>query len=301
MVILTKERMCVDCGCRFVAAKGKASVRCKPCQRLFVRREARDRDNSRYARQRAQRAICIATGVQDCDVLRDNGHRCQCCRRVLFLDAGRASYLCHECRRYSDAAATTVDVISFIVKAVVEIRCPCAVCGSEVPATRKTIYRKTCSDECKNELNRQRARDKYELKTGVRLRPASGDRPCRLCDRTITPDVALGRGRSVCDYCNLHRGTFKSRAIMYGVRYEHVSRAAVFRRDAWRCQLCGKKVLKKAKRCKATRRLHPRTASLDHIVPMSKGGPHVELNVQCACLECNVRKQARMIGQRRLF
>jgi len=297
MVILTKERICIDCCCRFVAANGKGSVRCPPCQKLFVKSETRDRDNARRTRQKAGASICKVIGMPRCDVLRDNGHRCHACGRVLFLSNGRAAHYCHECRPYSDAASMAIDVLSFIIETTIQLRCSCVVCGDEVPPGRATI----CSTECSNEQGRRKSRLKYELATGVRLRPASGDRPCRLCDRIISPDVALGRGRSVCDYCNLHRGTFKSRAMMYGVRYEHVSRAAVFRRDAWRCQLCRKKVLKKAKRCSVTKRLHPRTASLDHIVPMVKGGPHVESNVQCACLQCNVRKNAKMIGQRRLF
>jgi 5-methylcytosine-specific restriction endonuclease McrA len=297
MVILTKERICIDCCCRFVAANGKGSVRCPPCQKLFVKSETRDRDNARRTRQKAGASICKVIGMPRCDVLRDNGHRCHACGRVLFLSNGRAAHYCHECRPYSDAASMAIDVLSFIVETTIQLRCSCVVCGDEVPPGRAT----TCSTECSNEQGRRKSRLKYELATGVRLRPASGDRPCRLCDRIISPDVALGRGRSVCDYCNLHRRTFKARAMMYGVRYEHVSRAAVFRRDGWRCQLCRKKVLKKAKRCRVTKRLHPRTASLDHIVPMARGGPHVQSNVQCACLQCNVRKNAKMIGQRRLF
>ena len=298
MVILTKERICVDCCCRFVAANGKASVRCKPCQRLFVRREARDRDNARYARQRAQPAICSAIGVHKCDVLRDNGHRCQCCRRVLFLDAGRASHVCHECRPLSDAADTVIGVLAFIFSAAVFGLRECCVCSQGVPAWSSA---KTCSESCAAEVNRRKGRERYERLNGVRLRPLSEPRQCRLCDAFIGVTNARGCGRSICDTCNTYRGDFKSRARKYGVQYTEFDKRDVFARDAWRCQLCKRAVLKTAKRDKRTRRLHPRTASLDHIVPLSKGGPHVESNVQCACLECNVRKQARRIGQLRIF
>ena len=100
MVILTKERICVDCCCRFVAAHGKASVRCKPCQRLFVNRETCERDKARRARQKAEASICDAIGLPQCDVLRDNRHRCQCCRRVLFLEGFESCLCLSECLRF---------------------------------------------------------------------------------------------------------------------------------------------------------------------------------------------------------
>lgn len=292
-----KTKTCTDCGNAFRAAS-ILSKRCEPCQRLFVNAETSLRDKARRRRQKAAKEIAAVFGLPSVEVVRDNGHRCRSCGRVLFLEQGRAQYHCHQCRNGLAVAEAVVRVISLFVDAVSSNSAPCVVCGQWVPPWRTFA----CSVRCREEHARQRARDRYEAATGVRLRPANGARPCRLCDRTIAPDHALGRGRCVCDYCNLHlRRGFKARAMAYGVPYSHVSRSAVFRRDGWRCQLCGHKVLKKAKRNRHTRRLHPRTASLDHIIPMSKGGPHCEANVQCACLRCNVRKHARLIGQTRLF
>lgn len=292
----TKVSACVDCGNAFHAAS-VLSKRCPPCQRLYVNAQTSIRDKNRRERRRVARMARAALGVSY-EPLRDNGHRCRSCRRVLFLDCGRAQYHCHQCRDGLAVAEAVVRVISFFVDAVSSNSSPCVVCGEWVPPWRHAM----CSDSCGQERVRQTTRRRYEAATGVRLRPAFGPRPCRLCDRTITPDHARGRGRDVCDYCNMQRGQGdKGRAMMYGVPYTHVHRKAVYARDGWRCQLCGHKVLKKAKRNRHTRRLHPRTASLDHIIPMSKGGPHCEANVQCACLRCNVRKQARLIGQTRLF
>lgn len=292
----TKVSACVDCGNAFHAAS-VLSKRCPPCQRLYVNAQTSIRDKNRRERRRAARMARAALGVSY-EPLRDNGHRCRSCRRVLFLDNGRAEHHCHQCRKGRAVAGVVAQVVSLLVDAVTSDGVPCVVCGEWVPPWRTVA----CSDGCREELGRQKARDRYEAATGVRLRPASGPRPCRLCDRTITPDHAQGRGRDVCDYCNMQRGQGdKGRAMMYGVPYTHVHRKAVYARDGWRCQLCGHKVLKKAKRNRHTRRLHPRTASLDHIIPMSKGGSHCEANVQCACLRCNVRKRARLIGQTRLF
>lgn len=38
----------------------------------------------------------------------------------------------------------------------------------------------------------------------------------------------------------------------------------------------------------------PTFASLDHIVPLSAGGPHVQYNLRYTCLPCNMRKSAKV-------
>ena len=54
-----------------------------------------------------------------------------------------------------------------------------------------------------------------------------------------------------------------------------LSRQAVFHRDGFTCQYCGK----------ATKEL-----TLDHIIPRYRGGPHIWENVVSACIPCNHRK-----------
>jgi 5-methylcytosine-specific restriction endonuclease McrA len=57
-----------------------------------------------------------------------------------------------------------------------------------------------------------------------------------------------------------------------------LTRRAVFARDEWTCQYCG------------------RTAeNLDHVVPRSRGGTHTWDNVVAACRRCNSRKENRLI------
>lgn len=59
-----------------------------------------------------------------------------------------------------------------------------------------------------------------------------------------------------------------------GVRY---SKQNVFLRDQYRCQYCGVEVNKK-------------TATLDHILPISHGGKTQWENTCCSCSVCNSRK-----------
>lgn len=94
-----------------------------------------------------------------------------------------------------------------------------------------------------------------------------------------------------------HPSNHRKRARLYGVAYEPIKPKVIYERDGWRCQLCHRKVNPKLEFP------HPKSASLDHIVPMSQGGGHVKANVQLAHLSCNDLKgvggeaeQLRLIG-----
>lgn len=78
----------------------------------------------------------------------------------------------------------------------------------------------------------------------------------------------------------------RKRARKYGVAYETIHYEKVFDRDEWLCGICGESVSKHLEYP------HPLSASLDHVVPISRGGPHLYSNVQCAHLKCNVSKRA---------
>ncbi len=58
------------------------------------------------------------------------------------------------------------------------------------------------------------------------------------------------------------------------------SRHNIYMRDGNRCQYCG-------------RRYSTSDLSLDHVIPLSRGGLSSWENVVCACLPCNVRKGNR--------
>jgi 5-methylcytosine-specific restriction endonuclease McrA len=127
---------------------------------------------------------------------------------------------------------------------------------------------------------------------GIQVVPGGWN--CLVCDKFVTRTKGpIGM------YCQLHKEnnprrrnrasywwaeTDRQRAKRWGVAYETIIRVKVFERDGWRCQLCRKAV---------NRNLsypNPMSASLDHIVPISLGGSHLYLNVQCAHLRCNLAK-----------
>jgi len=67
---------------------------------------------------------------------------------------------------------------------------------------------------------------------------------------------------------------------------EKFHRRKIYERDGWACQLCGEPV----DRTGLDMYLRP---SLDHIVPLSKGGTHTRANAQCAHWICNSLKGAK--------
>lgn len=119
----------------------------------------------------------------------------------------------------------------------------------------------------------------------------------RYCDRcytlrlyrpppATTDPKARRQARALADY----NQRMRKRARYFGVAFERVDPAIVHARDAWRCGICGGRV---DRRCKSP---HPRSATIDHVVPMSLGGGHTYQNVQSAHWQCNVRKAATGVG-----
>jgi len=62
------------------------------------------------------------------------------------------------------------------------------------------------------------------------------------------------------------------------------SRANIYLRDQNRCQYCGRK-------------FPASELSLDHVLPISRGGKSTWENVVCACLPCNVRKGNKLLHE----
>lgn len=78
------------------------------------------------------------------------------------------------------------------------------------------------------------------------------------------------------------------RARLRGLPTEKIDVEDIATRDGWRCHICGKRVARV-------------NMSLDHLIPVSKGGPHLKVNVALAHLLCNKRRgTGRIPAQLRL-
>jgi 5-methylcytosine-specific restriction endonuclease McrA len=148
---------------------------------------------------------------------------------------------------------------------------PCKQCGKPIGNKHDGIIGQHCSEAChlirKRELNRISSRKARQSMTekAVELRRAHRKR-----------GKAIKRGAST------------------GIA---VSPKAIFNRDGWKCQICMRPTPEKLRGT-----YKPNAPELDHIVPLSKGGPHTPSNIQTACRECNGNKSdKRVIGQMGLF
>jgi 5-methylcytosine-specific restriction endonuclease McrA len=78
----------------------------------------------------------------------------------------------------------------------------------------------------------------------------------------------------------------KRRAIM--AKGEKINHTEVFDEHEWVCHLCGCEIDRYAGRDDWMR------VTLDHVIPLSKGGQHVRSNVAPAHWKCNMEKGDRV-------
>lgn len=144
----------------------------------------------------------------------------------------------------------------------------CRECGSDIVQSSSRMCTRFC-DECKE---KKRIASKSSEKA-IELRNKNRSK------RRKNGDEPLGNDRS--------------RAKHYGVEYEPVKRSVVFDMYKWKCADCGVHTPRSAKG-----KNKDNSPELDHIVPISKGGPHLYSNVQLLCRRCNLNKgdeQSRLI------
>lgn len=79
--------------------------------------------------------------------------------------------------------------------------------------------------------------------------------------------------------------SLRSRARKHGAYMDTVNVGKVYERDKWRCVSCGCKV-------ERTRHHQPNRATIDHRIPLSRGGSHTYENCQTMCVMCNSKKEA---------
>lgn len=78
----------------------------------------------------------------------------------------------------------------------------------------------------------------------------------------------------------------RRRAQKYLAPFEQFKSAEIYVRDKWICGICGEGVNKDL------RHPDPYSPSLDHVIPLARGGHHLRSNSQLAHLCCNKRKNS---------
>lgn len=163
---------------------------------------------------------------------------------------------------------------------------PCPRCGVEFwPWKDGNHARKFCSPKCAALVTAsRRAQGKQPKLPKVRVAPPA--RPCHWCGVVFQPAQKQQR------FCSKpHNNIYKSKkrkAILRGLGGELPPLRVIYARDHGRCYICRRKV------GLAFKWPDPRTASTDHVIPISKGGRDEATNARLAHLGCNIRKQSRI-------
>ena len=190
----------------------------------------------------------------------------------------------------------------------------CITCGNDYEGKQGNLY---CSDACKPKINHTCEQCGKEYKTEGRISKYCSNKcvadastkhnaVCLNCGKEFTSVLEEPR-KFCCRDCFLESiGAVKwetkrewelsdassiRRAKRYGVKYEHIIPVEIFKRDNWICRLCGVGV------SHTLAYPHPMSASLNHIIPLSKNGTHTTDNVQLAHMGCSLRKSNKYEGE----
>lgn len=113
----------------------------------------------------------------------------------------------------------------------------------------------------------------------------------KYCSNRCSAKASYDARKHTIEWKIAHRdGCKRRRARKRNARIEKFTSAEIFERDAYRCHIC-------RKRCKPSVVVpHPLAPTIDHLVPLAKGGDHSRANVATACFHCNSVKGDRMAG-----
>lgn len=116
----------------------------------------------------------------------------------------------------------------------------------------------------------------------VERNPRSSRRPvCSTGCRTI---AQFGPGAGTASTYTWERAALERARDAGATLIDDVERLVVLERDEWTCYLCGIVTDPDADA------LDRRSPTVDHVIPLSRGGDHSYANVRCACLSCNSQK-----------
>lgn len=172
----------------------------------------------------------------------------------------------------------------------------CDVCGGAFERKPTGPRPRHCSASCRARACTARAKrdgrhQQWRTASLERQRASKTEKTCPYCARaflTARPGTQITCGAPKCK--RAHHAVRMREHMKLRRERERVAPAApftaatVFERDRWVCGICGKPVDPEL--------MHPDpgSASVDHVIPLSRGGKHTLANARCAHLRCNQRR-----------
>jgi endogenous inhibitor of DNA gyrase (YacG/DUF329 family) len=156
----------------------------------------------------------------------------------------------------------------------------CAYCGTTFPPKRRDqVY---CEARCTRNASQMRRYRNEPLRQGVTF-----ERLCVECGQFFTAKKCNAKWCSkICRIRTCRRDESRRRAPGAGASL--YADREIFERDGWICQICVQPV------DPTVPRTHPDGATIDHVVPLSRGGPDTRDNVVTAHWRCNRDKSNRI-------
>jgi hypothetical protein len=267
-VLQPEELICGTCNKAFVGLRGKkyCSAACRPrvtvsrpqfncivCGKLFVKRTATR--TGRYCSR-----ACVGTYAARCKHEAGLLVLTQCSACNEWFARGEMTY---PKKGWCSEACKRVSLISV-----------CEYCGVDFVA--ETKGKRFCSRPCY--LGSQNARQK-ELRGCVPIAVA-----CVECNKSFFTKKRTGQPKYCSIRCMKKVDKRKRRALKKNAYIEAVHISTLIRRDVGVCQICNKSVDLTAT---VPDDLAP---TVDHVIPLSKGGEHSYANCQLAHFLCNSYK-----------
>lgn len=115
---------------------------------------------------------------------------------------------------------------------------------------------------------------------------------CRSCGQKVRNGVASEEQRKAAERERYQRKCRRRRVLQQGGKAEPYTLAEIAKRDGYRCGVCRRKVNMRL----VDGRL-PMAPTIDHVVPVSKGGDDTKANVRLVHRRCNSSRGARGGGE----
>lgn len=268
-------RSCIDCGKDITGTRGGAKS-CPECRVCTVNGCSKPRRTRKMCNMHAKRVDIHGTPHQKCPTCGEempvyNGSAIYCsedCRPRCRVEKCDQPYYSSKgyCRRHAELVRNHGRPVGTREWTPRADEYTCLVCGTLFQSNG--ISRQFCHVNCQGLYNRYNGQ------------VPSLDFNCGMCGEHIIhgkDGIWSRRDRLICSRCksssNARHGT---------------SAGALALRDGNTCKLCGEEV-------DMTLRFPDRMAgTVDHILPVSRGGTHDPENLQLAHQSCNSKKQARM-------
>lgn len=203
----------------------------------------------------------------------------ECNNNVQKPNSGRYAFTCSPaCRRIRE---------NRLRKEPTNYQKKCSEC--EKPFIAKDVREEYCSKECK--AYRYSLRLKEKRAEEKRQRADFVEQACHYCNQPVWKLATRGGivSHPICK--DAARRDWNRQKNSKRRKYSYISQSKFMEisvRDEWKCHLCGELV------DDSLPRLAKMGASLDHVIPLSKGGTDHPENLKLAHFICNVRKGNRI-------